>query len=284
MGAIVRCISAALVVAGLAILVWLNASDWYAQYRADCVITQMSSSYYGESDPVRIECKRQALLYNEMLAEGGSAESVKPYRNQLTYAEEPMMSYIEVPKISVRLPIYHGTEENVLMAGVGHLERSSLPIGGRSVHCVLAGHSGMRNTRMFDDISKLCIGDEFVIWTLGDPYAYRVYDTETVLPEQAADRVGIELGRDLVTLMTCTPYGVNTHRLLVHAARCDYRPESVRDVGLDAYVNGRNLPLIVAMCALCVTVLAGSIARCARAAGRAKLTQGTSLRNGRTAP
>ena len=265
--AIVRCVSIALVVAGLAALVWLNASDWYAQYQADRIISQMSSYSYEEDDPVRIECKRQALLYNKMLAKGRFVEGIKSYRLQLTYDDEPMMSFIEIPKISVRLPIYHGTEDNALMAGVGHLEGSSLPIGGDSVHCVLAGHSGMRNTRMFDDICKLCEGDEFVVWTLGDPYAYRVYDIETVLPEQAARSLGIVKNRDVVTLVTCTPYGVNSHRLLVHAARCEYEPGKAQGVGFDAYVNSRNFPLIIALCALCVVALVGFVRCCAKDAG-----------------
>lgn len=179
-----------------------------------------------------------------------------------------MISHIEIPQIHVKLPIYHGTEENALMAGAGHWERSSLPVGGETTRCVLMAHTGMRNTRMFDDLHRLAIGDRFVIRTLGDPYAYEVFSIETVEPDEVPGRIGLEEGRDLVTLITCTPHGVNTHRLLVHAERCAYA-DDIGDVGLDAYVNDRNLPLMLAgALALCLAVVA--IVRKARKLGRGR--------------
>ena len=254
---------AACMVASIGYLVQLNVSDWLAQHEAEGNITRIQNLYPDENDPQRLAYKRQAQLYNAMLAGEGIAEAVLPYREQLFYKQEPMISYIEIPKIAVKLPIYHGTEDNALMAGVGHLEGSSLPIGGVPSRCVLLGHSGMPNTRMFDDLHKLEPGDAFVIWTLGEPFAYRVVGTETVLPEQLQGRLGLEAGRDLATLVTCAPYGVNSHRLLVHAQRCAYDGASFGEVGADAYLNARTGPLLAATLFL-LTVAAVTIARTLR--------------------
>ena len=257
--------------ASIGYLVHLNVSDWLAQREAERNITRIQNLYPDENDPERLEYKRQAQLYNAVLAGnaggdavgGANGDGVLPYKEQLFYKQEPMISYIEIPKIAVKLPIYHGTEDNALMAGVGHLEGSSLPIGGVPSRCVLLGHSGMPNTRMFDDLHKLEPGDVFVIWTLGDPYAYQVVEAETVLPDQLLDRLGLEPGCDLATLVTCTPYGVNSHRLLVHAERCAYDGASVGEVGVDAYLNARTGPLIAAMLLL-LAVATVTIARILR--------------------
>ena len=245
-----RILSTLLIAGGFAALLAVNGADWYAQLVAERHIESFMALYDDENDPERLEYKRQAIAYNEWLSGKDADMDLLGYREQLFYQHEPMMSYIEIPKISVRQPIYHGTADTELMAGVGHLETSSLPIGGETSHCVLLGHSGMRNARMFDDLKRLAAGDEFVVWTLNEPYAYRVFSTEVVLPEEAEERTGLVEGRDIVTLVTCTPYGINSHRLLVHAQRCEYVAEEVASVGLDAYVNDRNLPLIAAMIAV----------------------------------
>lgn len=254
-------IYAACLAASLGYLAYLNVTDLLAQLEAEGNITRIQNLYPNANDPERLEYKRQAELYNRLaagIAVGG--EEVLPYRQQLFYKQEPMISYIEIPKIAVKLPIYHGTEENALMAGVGHLEGSSLPVGGVPSRCVLTGHSGMPNTRMFDDLRKLESGDVFVIWTLGDPYAYRVFAVETVLPEEAQERIGIQPGRDVVTLVTCTPYGINSHRLLVHAERCAYEEVKPGNVGVDAYLNMRTIPLLAGM-AILLTVIAVACVR-----------------------
>lgn len=256
---IIRVLAALLMAGGFAVLVYINVNDWYSQYLAEQHISEFTALYNDENDPERLHYKEQALAYNEMIAGIPPTIELLSYAEQLFYQHEPMMSYIEIPKIAIKLPIYHGTDEDALMAGVGHLEGTSLPIGDGSVQCVLTGHSGMRNTRMFDDLRKLERGDIFLIWTLNEPYAYQVYDIETVLPEEVESRIELQPGRDLVTLMTCTPYGVNTHRLLVHAERCDYTPDTYGNVGYEAYVNDRNLPLLLAMGTLLVMFIAWAI-------------------------
>lgn len=256
----VRILSMLLVVGGFTVLLVVNGADWYAQYTAERHIQSFTAIYNDENDPERLEFKRQAQDYNAFLAGDRGQEGLLGYREQLFYQHEPMMSYIEIPKIAVRQPVYHGTADTELMAGVGHLETTSLPIGGRTAHCVLLGHSGMRNARMFDELNRLERGDEFVLWTLNEPYAYRVYETEIVTPEEAEQKTGLMPERDLVTLVTCTPYGVNSHRLLVHAERCEYEADEVGSVGISAYVSNRSLPLLVAAALLAITAL-GAVAR-----------------------
>ena len=246
------------IVCSLAVLLYLNGADLYAQYVAEQHIEQMEALYTDASDPSRLDALHQARMFNDRLAGKEVEGDVVEYAEQLLYKEEPMISHIEIPQIHVKLPIYHGIEENALMAGVGHWPASSLPVGGQTAHCVLLAHTGMRNARMFDDLHRLEVGDRFVISTLGDPYAYEVFAIETVKPDDVLGRIGLEEGRDLVTLVTCTPHGVNTHRLLVHAERCEYA-EGIGEVGLDAYVNDRNLPLVAA------SALAACIAACTAA-------------------
>lgn len=248
------------IAASLVVLAYLNAVDLIAQWEAEANISRMSQVFEEADEPTRLEYERQAELYNARLAGADVDEDPLPYAEQLLYREEPMMSYLEIAKIALKLPIYHGTQENVLMAGVGHWEASSLPIGGAGTRCVLMGHSGMRNTRMFDDLRKLAPGDVAVLWTLGEPHAYRVSGIETLKPQDALARLAIEPGRDLLTLVTCTPIGVNSHRLLVNAERCEYRAAEAGEAGPAAYVNDRNLPLLAGA----LTVLLAAIASAAR--------------------
>ena len=133
------------------------------------------------------------------------------------------MGYIEIPKISIRLPIYHGTSEEVLQKGVGHIESTALPIGGEFSHTILTGHRGLPSAKLFTDLDQLGIGDRFYIHVLDQILAYEVDEINTVLPNELQKLQPIK-ERDLVTLITCTPYGVNTHRLLVRGTRVPYVP------------------------------------------------------------
>lgn len=130
------------------------------------------------------------------------------------------MGTLVIPAIHVNLPIYHGTSDEVLQDGVGHLEGTSVPIGGLSTHSVLSGHTGLPSMKIFDALDQLEVGDYFIIQVLGEDHAYRVTSIEVVLPDETSS-LGIQEGKDLCTLVTCTPYGVNSHRLLVHAERCE---------------------------------------------------------------
>ena len=148
------------------------------------------------------------------------------YDNQLNIAGDGIMGYIEIPVISVNLPIYHGTGNESLERGVGHLLGSSLPVGGENSHCILTGHSGMASQKMFTDLEQMKVGDVFYLNTLGETLAYQVDEINTVLPHDTS-LLGIEPGKDICTLVTCTPYGVNTHRLLVQGSRIPYEEAEI---------------------------------------------------------
>lgn len=143
----------------------------------------------------------------------------REYEQRLNLAGDGVMATLVIPKLDLTVPIYHGTGDDALQNGVGHMQTTSLPVGGASTHTVLAGHNGLPQVRIFDDIGKLRRGDYFVVQVLGEDHAYRVTWLETVLPDKT-DSLVIAEGKDEATLVTCVPYSVNTHRLLVHAERC----------------------------------------------------------------
>lgn len=174
---------------------------------------------------------RQAREYNEALYEKGGyfpltdAEK-EAYMATLNLAGDGVMGYIEIPRIDVRLPIAHTTDEDVLQKYIGHLEPSSLPVGGENTHAALSGHRGLPTAKLFTDLDQMQVGDRFTLYILNDRLVYEVDQILTVLPEET-QALGVEPGKDYVTLVTCTPYAVNTHRLLVRGARVtDAEPEA----------------------------------------------------------
>lgn len=170
------------------------------------------------------------------------------------------MGYVEVPKIDVYLPIYHGTDSDVLDAGIGHLLGSSLPAGGESTHAVLTGHSGMAKEKMFSDLDQLEIGDVFYIHIMNQTLAYEVDQIKIVLPENT-DYLGIERSEDYCTLVTCTPFGVNTHRLLVRGHRVSYEEsaeETViekQDAATSTWTRQYIYGLVVSCCLLVAAII-----------------------------
>lgn len=146
-----------------------------------------------------------------------------PYDKMLVVDGSDMMCYLEIPKITCKLAVYHGISAEVLEKGVGHLQGTSLPVGGESTHAVLSAHRGLPSAKLFTDLDSVAVGDQFYIHVLDEHLAYEVDEINTVLPEEV-DLLDIVPGKDLVTLITCTPYGVNTHRLLVRGHRVPYVP------------------------------------------------------------
>ena len=181
-----------------------------------------------DTDDAELTAQREAAeQYNAMLSgiaitEGGADAPPLPYAEQLTVGG--VMCYIDIPKINVYLPVQHGTDAETLEHAVGHVAGTSLPVGGSSTHAVLSAHSGMASSKLFSDIDQLTEGDTFYIHVLGDTLAYKVDSIHTVLPTDTS-LLQIADGKDLVTLVTCTPFGVNTHRLLVRGRRVLYTPE-----------------------------------------------------------
>ena len=157
------------------------------------------------------------IRYDKDAVEAASAS----YYELLDLTGSGLMGYVEIPKLDLQLPIYHGTEEEILQKGVGHLIGSSLPIGGAGCHSVLTGHSGVAGMRLFSDLDQLVTGDVFYLHILGETLAYQVAEINTVLPYET-DLLLTVPGEDLCTLVTCTPFGVNTHRLLVRGSRIPY--------------------------------------------------------------
>lgn len=206
-------------------------------------------------------CLEQAEAYNASLGhyEGPAVGELLPYGEQLRTGDDEVMAWVEVPKAGIRLAVYHGTSPEALASGAGHLEGTSLPVGGSSSHCVLTAHSGMAESGGFDEVRRLGEGDLFFVHTLGRTYAYRVSQVEVVLPDDVSN-LGIQQGRDLCTLVTCTPYGVNDHRLLVHGERTEVPAEEAAQAEPLSLVNGRSVPALVATLAG-VPMLAGRLAR-----------------------
>ena len=196
------------------------------KYHSDVETTYTAA--IENTDDAELTAQRQAAQqYNAMLAnatisEGGASAPHLSYAEQLTVGG--VMCYIDIPKISVYLPVQHGTGAETLEKSVGHVVGTSLPVGGNSTHAVLSAHSGMASSKLFSDIDRLAEGDTFYIHVLGDTLAYEVDGINTVLPTDTS-LLQIEEGKDFVTLVTCTPFGVNTHRLLVRGHRVPYVPE-----------------------------------------------------------
>ena len=182
----------------------------------------------ADTDAAELEQQRQAAeRYNTMLSgaaitEGGASAPPLPYAEQLTVGG--VICYIDIPKINVYLPVQHGTDADTLEKSVGHVVGTSLPVGDSSTHAVLSAHSGMASSKLFSDIDQLAVGDTFYIHVLGEVLAYKADTINTVLPTDTS-LLQIEDGKDLVTLVTCTPFAINTHRLLVRGHRVPYTPE-----------------------------------------------------------
>lgn len=225
-----------ILIAGLSLLLYPTVSDYINSLNHRNVISEYTSTV--ENIPVedREELLAAALAYNERLAAKGtgtlvelSSNDLELYNSLLNVSGNGIMGYIYIPAIKVSLPIYHGVEDTVLQVGVGHLEGSSLPVGGESAHSVLSGHTGLPSATLFTNIDRLVIGDIFTIHVLGETLTYEVDQIETVLPNEL-NSLTIEKGQDLCTLVTCTPYGINTHRLLVRGHRIENLPERVESV------------------------------------------------------
>ena len=197
------------------------------RYHSDIETTYTAA--IADTDDVELTAQREAAeQYNAMLSgaatitEGGASAPPLPYAEQLTVGG--VICYIDIPKINVYLPVQHGTGAETLEKSVGHVVGTSLPVGGSSTHAVLSAHSGLASSKLFSDIDQLAVGDVFYIHVLGEVLAYKVDTINTVLPTDTS-LLQIEDGKDYVTLVTCTPFGVNTHRLLVRGYRVPYLPE-----------------------------------------------------------
>ena len=252
-----------LLIAGLCIMLYPTVSNWWNQRHETRAITQYIQKTKDMSAAERKQMWNEARAYNRRLAErelgsaaaGGtglnlnlSPSEEKEYLGILDVTGTGIMGYVAIPDINVYLPIYHGTDEAALQVAIGHLEGTSFPVGGKSTHCVISGHTGLPSAKLFTDIDQLKKGNYFMLKVLGKTLTYKVDHIETVLPDQL-DSLQIEAGKDYCTLVTCTPYGINTHRLLVRGHRVPNIPEEMEaaDNGL---LRQRLLLLLILLIAL----------------------------------
>lgn len=222
-------------IAALGITVYPLVGNYYSGKNKSTVLTEYTETVQELEDDSIQEMLAASRTYNESLTSGvisiesvftqeGQAYAAEDYYELLNVGANGVMGYVEIPKIGVYLPIYHGTDAETLEIGVGHLVGSSLPIGGENTHAILTGHSGMARDKMFSDLDQLKVGDVFYLHVLNDTLAYEVDQTKIVLPDNT-QYLGIERGEDFCTLVTCFPFGVNTHRLLARGHRVEYVEE-----------------------------------------------------------
>lgn len=236
-------------VLGVGVLLYPSAAAWLTQYDQSQRIDEYSSTVQDLTAESRHDAIQDAVAYNSALIGGTSVVAAgenKPLAEadadsdyaQLLHADDTgLMARIKIPSIDLDLPIYHGTSDETLKEGVGHLEGTALPVGGSSTHSVLTGHRGLAEAELFTNLDKVAIGDTFTIEVFGEVLTYQVIDTKVVEPEQT-ETLYPQQGADLVTLVTCTPLGINSHRILVTAERI--LPTPIRD--LDAAGQRPDIP------------------------------------------
>ena len=233
---IILCVAVFAFLIALGITLYPMISTWYNERHQAEVHIHYQEKVEQVDHTKLIEAKELAVAYNQTILPGAQDEdsfskeallsASENYGSLLNLAGDGIMGYVEVPTIGVTLPIYHGTNNSTLERGVGHLLGSSLPVGGESTHSVLTAHSGMASQKMFSDLDRVKIGDIFFLDVLGEKLAYQVDQIKTVLPYDTTF-LQTEMGNDLCTLVTCTPFGVNTHRLLVRGTRIEYEEAEV---------------------------------------------------------
>ena len=218
-------IAVIVLLAGVGLLVYPTFSDWWNSYHQSRAIATYITAVQ-ETDTEQLEkMLADARAYNERLAADGnrwnmSAAEQAEYESLLDLTGSGVMGVVQINSINVEYPIYHGMDEAVLQIAIGHLEGSSLPVGGPTTHAVITGHRGLPSARLFTDLDKLVEGDTFTITVLNQTVTYEIDQIRIVLPEDLSN-LNIEDGKDYCTLVTCTPYGINTHRMLVRGHRVD---------------------------------------------------------------
>ena len=225
---------------GLSLLLYPLISNQWNDYRQKQLITGYDKTVKEAQQAGRIDYEeewKKARAYNEALlpailpdsfaVAAYSEEPDREYMSCLNLTGDGMMGYVEIPKINIKIPVYHTVSTEILEKAAGHLEGSSLPTGGESTHAVISAHRGLPSASLFTDLDKMEDGDHFLLYILDDILCYEVDKISVVDPEDTKDLV-VEEGKDFVTLLTCTPYGVNTQRLLVRGYRVDYEPETVQ--------------------------------------------------------
>ena len=234
-----RLVRLLVILLGIGILVYPSLSEYLSELNSSRATASYDDSVLQMEQERLDQLLAQAQEYNRQLAqvsagqapqsdEDGNPITPESYWDLLNVDSTGIMGYIEIPKLNTTIPIYHGSSEEVLQVGVGHLQNTSLPVGGESTHAALSGHRGLPTRSLFTDLDKMEIGDRFYIKVLNETLCYTVDQILTVLPSEM-EALAIEPGQDYVTLITCTPYGINSHRLLVRGVRTPYTPEQYEE-------------------------------------------------------
>lgn len=209
---------------GVGILLYPSVSDWWNSLHATRAIAGYVTAVEDLSAQEREDAIKAAQAYNASLANGVdfdlTEEEYAEYEKLLDIGGTGIMGYVQISAIGVNLPVYHSVDENILQIAVGHIPGSSLPVGGERTHAVLSGHRGLPSAKLFSDLDQMVEGDIFTLNVMGQTTTYMVDQIRIVLPEET-DELAIKPGRDYCTLVTCTPYGVNTHRMLVRGKRIE---------------------------------------------------------------
>ncbi len=233
-------------VAGLSLLLYPTVSNYWNTLHASRAVATYVDAVQNMGEDKRREMLQKAIDYNKSLTSDNQRLTISSARRQeyesiLDVDGNGMIGYIEIPNVNITLPVYHGTNDDVLQIAVGHLDWTSLPVGGTSTHCVLSGHRGLPSAKLFTNLDQVKEDDTFVIRVLDEVLTYEVDQIRIVEPA-AVDDLMIENGKDYCTLVTCTPYGVNSHRLLVRGHRVENESESIRVTSEAIQIE----PLIVA--------------------------------------
>lgn len=212
-----------MIVVGLGLIAYPSVADWWNSFHQTRAVAAYASKIADMSHEEYDKILNEAAEYNKQIAETGvrwqmSDEEIQEYNSILDITGTGIMAYIDIPKIHVQLPIYHGTDVTILQIAVGHITGSSLPVGGETSHCIVSGHRGLPSAKLFSDLDELVVGDLWTVNVLDQTLTYEVDQIRVVLPTDLK-YLEMEDGKDYCTLVTCTPYGVNTHRLLVRGHR-----------------------------------------------------------------
>ena len=248
-----------IILTGLSLFLYPTVSNYISERNGSQAIEGYTENVSGldegasEAELARAERYNEALYRSSIDAEPTSV-SQSDYEYMLNLSGDGMIGYIDIPRINVRLPIYHGTDGKTLESYVGHMPSSSLPIGGESTHCVLTGHTGMPSAKLLTDLNKMQTGDRFTVTTLNRKLTYEVESVTVVVPDET-EALRIRRGEDLCTLVTCTPYGLNTHRLLVTGRRVE--ESAPREVTLsESFVDVLlSDPIMMALAALLIMLM-----------------------------
>ena len=238
---------------GILLLLYPTIGSIINRYRQLKVIDKYAKTVHIIKEEDSLEMYNEAISYNERLFELQKEDKRydlgNDYKNILKVDSTNVMGYIDIPKANIKLPIYHGVDDSVLQNGVGHVRESSLPIGTNNQNSLLMGHTGLPTSKIFTNLEKIKIGDYFRISVLGKNLYYKVFNVEIIEPKDLINKLYVEEGRDLVTLVTCTPYGVNSHRLVIQAERMAKKP-----IIKDSNATKNNVILFIII-GSCLTIL-----------------------------